>query len=36
MVRLLVVDGDECLWNVVYECLESAGYTVFEACNDYD
>ena len=36
MIRILVLEGDECLWNVVRECLESEGYTVIEACNDYE
>ena len=36
MVRILVLEGDECLWNVLRECLEGEGYTVIEACNDYE
>ncbi len=36
MVRILVLEGDECLWNVLHECLEDEGYTVVEACNDYE
>ena len=36
MVRILVLEGDECLWNVLHECLEGEGYTVVEACNDYE
>ena len=36
MARILVFEGDECLWNVLRECLESEGYTVIEACNDYE
>ena len=36
MARILVLEGDECLWNVLHEFLESAGYTVVEACNDYE
>jgi CheY-like chemotaxis protein len=36
MIRILVFEDDECLWNVVRECLESEGYTVIEACNDYE
>ena len=36
MVRILVLEGDECFWNVLRECLEGEGYTVVEACNDYE
>ena len=36
MARILVLEGDECLWNVLHECLESEGYIVMEACNDYE
>ena len=36
MIRILVLKGDECLWNVVRECLESEGYIMLEACNDYE
>ena len=36
MARILVLEGDECLWNVVREFLESEDYTVVEACNDYE
>ena len=36
MARMLVLEGDECLWNVVREFFESEGYTVIEACNDYE
>jgi hypothetical protein len=34
MARMLVFDGDECLWNVFVKVLESEGYTVCKACND--
>ena len=36
MVRMLVLKGDECLWNVLREFLEGEGYTIVEACNDYE
>ena len=36
MARILVLEGDECLWNVLREFLESEGYIVIEACNDYE
>ena len=36
MIRILVLEGDECLWNVVREVLESEGYIMIEACNDYE
>ena len=36
MVRILIFNGDECLWNVLRECLEGEGYTLIEACNDYN
>ena len=36
MARILVLEGDECLWNVLREFLESEGYIVVEACNDYE
>jgi hypothetical protein len=36
MARMLVLDGDECLWNIVCEVLESEGYDVGKACNDYE
>jgi len=36
MIRILVLEGDECFWNVLRECLEGEGYTVVEACNDYE
>ena len=36
MVRILVLEGDECFWNVLRECLEGEGYTIIEACNDYE
>jgi hypothetical protein len=31
MIRILVLEGDECLWNVVREVLESEGYIMIEA-----
>jgi hypothetical protein len=34
MARMLVFDGDECLWNGFVEALESEDYTVCKACND--
>jgi len=33
---MLIQDGDECLWNVVCDILESEGYVVLQACNDYE
>jgi hypothetical protein len=36
VIRLLIFDGDECLWNVVQDILQAEGYTVLEACNDYE
>jgi hypothetical protein len=36
MARILVLEGDECLWNVLREFLESEGYIVIAACNDYE
>ena len=36
MARILVFEDDECLLNVVREVLEGEGYTVVEACNDYE
>jgi len=36
MARILLLDGDACLWNVLCEVLESAGYTVCRAHNDYE
>jgi len=36
MIRMLVLEGDECFWNMLRECLEGEGYTVVEACNDYE
>jgi len=36
MARILVLEGDACLWNVLREFLESEGYIVIEACNDYE
>ena len=36
MARILLLDGDACLWNVLCEVLESAGYTVCTAHNDYE
>lgn len=36
MVRILIIEGDECLWNMLYEFLESEGYIVIAACNDYE
>jgi len=32
----LFLEGNECLRNVSREFLESEGYTVVEACNDYE
>ena len=34
MARMLGFNGNECLWNVFVEVLESEGYTVCKACND--
>ena len=36
MARILLLDGDACLWNVLCDVLESAGYTVCTAHNDYE
>ena len=36
MLRILGLEGDECFWNMLRECLEGEGYTVVEACNDYE
>jgi hypothetical protein len=36
MARMLIQDGDECLWNVLGDILESEGYVVLQACNDYE
>ena len=36
MARMLIQDGDECLWNVVCDMLESEGSVVLQACNDYE
>ena len=36
MARILILDGDECLWNTLIEVLESEGYAVCKACNDYE
>jgi DNA-binding response OmpR family regulator len=34
MARILLLDGDVCLWNSVCEILEGEGYTVCRAHND--
>jgi len=36
MAQILLLDGDACLWHVLCEVLESEGYTVYRACNDYE
>jgi hypothetical protein len=36
MARILLLDGDVCLWNVLCEVLASEGYTVCAAHNDYE
>jgi hypothetical protein len=36
MIRFLIFEEDECLWNVVCELLVEKGYTVIDACNDYE
>lgn len=36
MARIVVLDGDECLWNVLQDILKGEGYTVIDACNDYE
>ena len=36
MARIVILDGDECLWNVVQDILQGEGYTVIDACNDYE
>ena len=36
MAQILLLDGDACLWNVLCEVLESEGYMVCTAHNDYE
>ena len=36
MARIMVLAGDDCLWNVLQDLLQSEGYTVVDACNDYE
>ena len=36
MARILLLDGDVCLWNSVCDILEGEGYTVCRAHNDYE
>ena len=36
MARILLLDGDSCLWNRVCEILVGEGYTVCRAHNDYE
>ena len=36
MARILLLDGDACLWNSVCDILEDEGYTVCRAHNDYE
>ena len=36
MARIIVLDGDDCLWNVLQDILKGEGYTVVDACNDYE
>jgi hypothetical protein len=36
MARIIVLEGDDCLWNVLRDILQSEGYTVVDACNDYE
>ena len=36
MARILLLDGDACLWNSVCDILEGEGYTVCRAHNDYE
>ena len=36
MARILLLDGDECLWNSVCDILEGEGYTVCRAHNGYE
>jgi DNA-binding response OmpR family regulator len=36
MARILIFDGDECLWNLLSETLQSEGYDVIIASNDYE
>lgn len=36
MARIVMLDGDECLWNVVQDILQGEGYTVIDAGNDYE
>ena len=36
MARILILDEEKCLWNILAEVLESEGYIVCKACNDYE
>jgi CheY-like chemotaxis protein len=36
MARILVIDGDVCLRNVLRDILEQEGYDVIEVHNDYE
>jgi hypothetical protein len=36
MARILLIDGDACLWNSVCDILAGEGYTVCRAHNDYE
>ena len=36
MARILLLDGDACLWHSVCDILEGEGYTVCRAHNDYE
>jgi hypothetical protein len=36
MARILLLDGDACLWNSVCDILQGEGYTVCRAHNDYE
>jgi hypothetical protein len=36
MVRILLLDGDACLWQSVCDILQGEGYTVCGAHNDYE
>jgi hypothetical protein len=36
MARILLLDGDACLWNSVCDILEGEGYTVWRAHHEYE
>jgi len=36
MARILILDEERFLWHILAEVLESEGYIVCMACNDYE